>query len=306
VVPSSSESQVRAEASPVNVALPTETHGKPLRSAVDLVLVPVAVTDALNRPVLNLGRDNFKIYENREPQDIQFLSREDAPISVGLILDFSGSMINKFDAERAAVTQFFNNANPQDDYFVIAFSDRPRLIADSTQSISELQETLASTVPKGTTSLLDAIYFGVAKMRFARRALLIISDGGDNHSHYNARETRELAQEADVMMYSIGIFDDMPLPVFKTFEEKLGKRLLVEITDVTGGRTITADNRDKIPEIAARVSRELREQYVLAYRSTRTSLHDGKWRKIKVQVVASEGPRPLHVHHKTGYIAPAE
>ena len=309
VVPRRLDSSSAETAAPAgNAGLKADAQLKPLRAAADLVLVPVAVTDALNRPVLDLQRDNFRVYENKEQQRIQFFSKEDAPISVGLILDFSKSMRNKFDVERAAVTEFFNNANPQDDYFAIAFSDRPRLIADSTQSITELQETLAATHPSGATSLLDAIYFGVAKLRSARyrrRALLIITDGGDNHSHYSLRETKELAREADVMMYSIGIFDDMPVPVFKSIEEKLGKRVLTEITEVTGGRTIAADDRDKVPEIAATVSRELREQYVLAYHSNRAA-HDGKWRKIRVQVIASLGSQPLHVHHKTGYIAPGE
>ncbi|HXW93528.1 MAG TPA: VWA domain-containing protein [Terriglobales bacterium] len=283
-----------------------DAHTKPVRADVDLVLVPVVVTDAMNSPVLNLKKDDFAIDENDERQQIQFFSKEDAPISVGMILDFSKSMSNKFEAERAAVTEFFKNANPADDYFAIAISDRPHLIADSTQSIDDLEQKLAMAIPAGNTALLDAIYLGVTQMRFARyrrRALLIISDGGDNHSYYNERETKALAQEADVLMYSIGIFDNMPVPVFKTIEEKLGKRLLTGITELTGGRTVAADDRDKIPEIAAALSRELREQYLLAYRSTHP-LHDGKWRKIRVQVIAPDGAQPLHVHYKKGYLTP--
>jgi Ca-activated chloride channel homolog len=283
-------------------------HPKPLRADVDLVLVPVTVTDSLNRPVVDLEKDNFRVYENEKEQDIRFFSKEDAPISVGVILDFSKSMSNKFDAERSALAEFFKNANPEDDYFAIAFSDRPSLIADSTQSITDLQDKLALAVPTGNTALLDAIYMGVAKMRSARyqrRALLIISDGGDNHSYYNSRETKKLVEEADVLMYSIGIFDNMPVPVFKTIEEKLGKRLLTDVTELTGGRTIAADNRDQIPEIAAEISRELRQQYVVAYRPSQLS-HDAKWRKIRVQVKPPEGPGPLHVHYKRGYIAAAE
>jgi len=283
-------------------------YTKNLRADVDLVLVPVTVTDSLNRPVIDLEKDNFRIYENDNQQTIRSFSKEDAPISVGLILDYSLSMNNKFEAERAAVAEFFKNANPADDYFAIAFSDRPKLIADSTQSLADLEDKLALAMPAGNTALLDAIYLGIDKMRFARyerRALLVISDGGDNHSYYNTRETKKLVEESDVLLYSIGIFDNMPVPVFKTIEEKLGKRLLTELTDLTGGRTIAADNRDKIPEIAATVSRELRQQYVLAYKSDR-DLHDGKWRKIKVQVEASGEAQPLHVHYKRGYIAPAE
>jgi Ca-activated chloride channel homolog len=281
---------------------------KRLRADVDLVLVPVTVTDSLNRPVIDLEKDNFRVYEDDNQQNIRFFSKEDAPISVGVILDYSLSMSNKFEAERTAVAEFFKNANPADDYFAIAFSDRPKLVADSTQSLTDLQDKLALAIPAGNTALLDAIYLGMDKMRFARyerRALLIISDGGDNHSYYNTRETKKLVEESDVLLYSIGIFDNMPVPVFKTIEEKLGKRLLTDLTDLTGGRTIAADNRDKIPEIAATVSRELRQQYVLAYKSDR-DVHDGKWRKIKVQVVSSSSAQPLHVHYKKGYIAAGE
>jgi Ca-activated chloride channel homolog len=282
-----------------------DAHTRPLRADVDLVLVPVTVTDAMNQPVLNLKGEDFSVYENDERQRIQFFSKEDAPISVGMILDFSKSMSNKFEAERAAVSEFFRNANPEDDYFAIAISDRPKLIADSTQSIDDLQAKLALATPDGNTALLDAIYLGVAQMRFARyqrRALLIISDGGDNHSYYNERQTKALVEEADVLMYSIGIFDNMPVPVFKTIEEKLGKRLLTRITELTGGRTIAADERDRIPQIAAAVSRELRERYVLAYRASHRQ-HDGKWRKIRVQVITASGAQPLHVHYKKGYFA---
>jgi Ca-activated chloride channel family protein len=300
------QSAAKADAVSIKGEPKLDAHMKPLRAGVDLVLVPVTVTDALNRPVTELAKRDFAVYEDNKPQQIQVFSKEDAPLSVGMILDFSKSMTNKFEMERAAVAEFFKNANPQDDYFAIAFSDRPKLIADSTQSIGDLQSKLTLAVPAGNTALLDAIYLGVAKLRSARyqrRALLIISDGGDNHSHYNPKETKRLAQEADVLMYSIGIFDNMPVPVFKTIEEKLGKRLLTEITELTGGRTITADNRDKVPGIAAAISRELREQYVLAYRSTHAE-HDGKWRKIKVQVTASTEVPPLRAHYKTGYIAP--
>jgi Ca-activated chloride channel homolog len=277
-----------------------------LRVDVDLVLVPVAVADGENRPVTDLKQPDFMLLEGEQRQQIQYFSKEDAPISVGLILDVSKSMSNKIDTERAALAEFFKNANPEDDYFVITLSDRPRVIADSTQSFDEINNKLGLVIPNGNTALLDGIYLGVAKMRSARyqrRALLIISDGGDNHSRYRTREIKDLVQEAGVLIYSIGIFDNMPVPVFKSIEEKLGSHLLTEITEATGGRTIAADSRDKVPAIAATVSRELREQYLLGYRSSNAS-HDGKWRKIKVKVSASTGVPPLRAYYKPGYYAP--
>ena len=281
-------------------------HTRPLRADVDLVLIPATVTDGKNRPVTDLHKQDFIVYEENELQVIRNFSTEDAPISVGLILDVSKSMSNKFETERTAVAEFFKSANPEDDYFVITLGDRPRIIADTTQSLDQIEAKLTRVIPNGNTALLDGIYLGVDKLnsaKYQRRALLIVSDGGDNHSHYTAKEIKSLVQEADVLIYSIGIFDNMPVPVFKTIEEKLGKRLLTQITEETGGRTIAADDRNKVPDIAAAISQELREQYLLGYRSSNAA-HDGKWRKIKLQVSASEGVPPLHAYYKRGYIAP--
>jgi Ca-activated chloride channel homolog len=295
-----------SKAEPSDVDSPLNAHTRPLRADVDLVLIPTAVVDGKNRPVTDLQKQNFAVYEENEPQEIRNFSTEDAPISVGLILDVSKSMSNKIETERTALAEFFQSANPEDDYFVITLGDRPRIIADTTQSLDDIEAKLALVIPNGNTALLDGIYLGIDKLnsaRYQRRALVIISDGGDNHSHYTAREIKRLVQEADVLIYSIGIFDNMPVPVFKTIEEKLGKHLLTQITELTGGRTIAADDRTKVPEIASEISRELRQQYLLGYRSS-NSLHDGKWRKIKVQVNSSESVPPLHAYYKKGYVAP--
>jgi len=282
---------------------PALRHLRPLRFDVDLVQVPVTVTDAKNRPVMGLKQHNFTVYEDEQRQDVQFFSDEDAPISVGLILDLSKSMSNKIVTEREAVEQFFNNANPQDDYFVVTFSDRPRLLANSTQSIEDIQQKLATVVPDGQTALLDAVYLAVAKMhkaRHRRRALLIVSDGGDNHSRYGLKEIKSLVQEADVQVYAIGIFDSL-LP-FRSFEEFMGKRWLGEITDATGGRTISADSIGKVPEIAANISREMRNQYVLGYKPDKDAAN-GRWRKIRVHVNPPEGTTRVQAYYKKGYLA---
>jgi len=279
---------------------------KRLRIDVDLVLVPATVTDRLNRPVIDLHKQDFGLYEDDAQQTIRYFAAEDEPISIGLILDVSKSMANKIETERASVKAFFQNANPQDDYFVISLANRPRVIADTTQSLEDIEGKLALVIPDGNTALLDAIYLGVSKMRearYPRRALLIISDGGDNHSHYTAKETKRMVTESDVLVYSVGIFDSLPVPVFKTIEEKLGQRLLMDITQASGGRTIPADHREKVPEIAAIISRELRQQYVLGYKSN-NAVHDGKWRKIKLQITAQAGDPPVRAYYKKGYIAP--
>ncbi len=276
-------------------------RAKPLRADVDVVLVPITVTDPMNRPVLGLQKQDFRVFEDNTLQQVQYFSAEEAPISVGLLLDTSKSMANKFVTERAAAEEFFKNANPQDDYFVITFADRPRLLDTSIQSLEDMQETLTADTPDGHTALLDAIYLAIARMRSARyerRALLIISDGADNHSRYGLKEVRRLVEEANVDVYAIGIFDSM---LFRSFEEMMGKRWLAEITNVTGGQTVAASSLDKVPELAAAVSRQMRNQYVLGYRPQNVT-RDGKWRKLKVHVTPSAGTQ-VQTHYKKGYLA---
>ena len=279
-----------------------QSANRPIRVGVDVVLVPVTVTDSMNRPVLGLEKQDFTLLEDDQPQEIRYLWSEDAPISVGILLDLSRSMGNKIDDARAAVGEFFKTANPEDDYFVVTFADRPQVLADATQAVGSIQAKLASATPTGHTALLDAIYLGIDKMhsaRYSRRALLIISDGGDNHSRYSKQDIRRVVQEADVQIYAIGIFDS----VFKTPEEWAGKRLLTEITEATGGRTLTLNNPRRLPNLAATVSLELRNQYVLGFRPAR-SAGDHRWRRIKVKTTASRGEAPLQVHSKRGYLGP--
>jgi Ca-activated chloride channel homolog len=272
-----------------------------LRVDAEMVLVPVTVTDGMNRPVMGLDKRNFALSESGQQQQIRSFSTEDSPISIGVLMDMSLSMKNKISTAREALGDFFDNSNPEDDYFVITFSNRPKLLADSTRSTNSIQNQLALEEPNGNTALLDAIYMGLTKLRSAkyqRRALFIISDGGDNHSRYLPKEIKSLVQEADVEIYAIGIFDS----IFKTYEEWAGRRLLTEITEATGGRTITVDDVDKLSEAAATVSRELRSQYVLGYQPA-DGVHDAKFHKIKVQLAPPLPSAPLHVYNKKGYFA---
>jgi Ca-activated chloride channel family protein len=279
---------------------------KSFRANVDLVLVPVTVTDSFNRPVLDLPQQTFTLFEDGVEQQIRHFSCEDAPISVALVLDYSGSMKNKIEYEREAVREFFTYANPEDEYFIIAVSSKPSLIASSTESIGTIEERLTSAKPQGGTALYDAVYLGISKLRTARyqrRALVIVSDGGDNRSRYSLKETRSVIEEANVLTYGIGIFDDFPVPLFKTIEERWGRKTMGELTDASGGRTIPADDRRQIPQIAALISRELRDQYVLGYQPS-NQMHDGKWHRIRVRLAAAATPR--HVHYREGYVAPAQ
>ena len=278
-------------------------HGKPITVDVDLVLVNVTVTDDWNRIVTGLDKENFTVLEGNELQQVRHFSSEDAPLSLGVIFDMSGSMSDKITKAREAVIEFMKTANPQDEFFMITFNDRPELRADFTKSVEEVQGKLVYTVPEGRTALLDAIYMGISKMKDARnskKALLIISDGGDNHSRYTEREIKSMVKEADVQIYSIGIFTAGATQP----EEIAGPALLTEISDVTGGRMFTLNNPNELADVATKIGIELRNQYVLGYRPSNKT-KDGHWRKIKVKLIPPKGLPHLNVYAKTGYYAPA-
>lgn len=274
-----------------------DAHVNPFRINVDLALVSVAVTDNMNHVITGLKKDAFSLFENDVQQEIQQFSTEDGPISVGLILDFSKSMSNKMEAQRAAVEAFFQNANADDDYFVVTVSSRPRMIADRTQSIHSIQSALGEVTPAGSTALLDAIYLGADQMRHARyprHALLIISDGGDNHSRYKLKDVKAMIRESNIETYAIGLFDTA---LFKTYEEFMGKKWLGQITDATGGRTVTVNNLAGLPDAAASISWELRNQYILGYRPRSSEMSDER-RKIKVRVADPAGSDSLHAYYR--------
>jgi Ca-activated chloride channel family protein len=281
-----------------------QLHAPMIKSKVDLVLVPVTVTDPLNRLVTGLDKENFEVYEGKDRQEVRHFSAEDAPISLGVIFDMSGSMASKIERAREAVVDFFKTANPQDEFFLITFSDKPEEVSDFTQSIDDLQGKLVFTIPKGRTALLDAIYLGISKMRqakYPKKSLLIISDGGDNHSRYTEGEIKSLVKEADVMIYSIGIYDHY----FATEEERLGPQLLGDISELSGGRAFTIDNPNDLADVATKIGIELRNQYVLGYRPKNPG-HDGKWHKIRVKLLPPKGLPPLHVYAKAGYYASSQ
>jgi len=276
-----------------------------LRVAVDLVLVPVTVTNSHNQAVTNLDERSFAIYENDERQEIRHFYIEDSPISVGLVVDISRSMRSKMEMVKAAVREFFNNANPDDDYFAVTFASRPKLLANPTQSIGTLESKLAQVNADGNTALLDAISMGISKLqnaRYGRRALLIISDGGDNNSRFRLNDIKKLVQESDVMVYAIGIDDEFNLPLFKSLDDRVRKHCLEEITDASGGRTIMVNNLARVPDAAATISRDMRNQYVLGYKPSNRA-HDGSWRRIKVRVASIATEPPLQAFYKRGYLS---
>lgn len=280
----------------------TNRNVNTIRTHSELVLVPVTVTDPMNRVVVGLEQENFQLFEGKHTQEIKHFSREDVPVSLGIILDTSGSMVSKIERARGAVQTLLEESNSQDEFFLITFSDKPHLAQDFTPAIQDVQDKLLFAKPKGSTALLDALYLGMNKMKeakYARKALLIISDGGDNHSRYSEREVKTRIKESDVLVYSVGLFDRE----FSTHEELMGPGLLTDISEVTGGRCYTLDNPTFLPVIAQHIGLELRNQYVLAYTPNKAT-NDGKWRKINVKLKQLPKKVPhLSVHARTGYYA---
>lgn len=295
---------VRPDAAPKADLTPSE---RPIRVAVDLVQVAVSVIDPYNRFVTGLDKEHFQIYEDDEPQTISHFSSEDVPISVGIIFDTSGSMADKIDKSRMAMNQFFRTANPADEFFVISFNDRPTEVSGFTNDVDKLQAKMTFTEAKGRTALIDAIYLGMNEMRkakYSRKVLLIISDGGDNHSRYSEQDIRRIIKEADVQVYAVGIYEPYSSRG-RTPEELAGPSLLTELAEMTGGRQFPVDNLNDLPDIARKISRELRNLYVIGYSPTNNKL-DGKWRKIRVKLFPPKGLPPLHLFAKSGYYAPVQ
>jgi Ca-activated chloride channel homolog len=274
-----------------------------IKADVNLVLVPVSVTDPMQRLVHGLQQENFQVFEGHKSQEITGFSSEDAPVSIGIILDSSGSMIDKLARVREAIHQFCATSNLQDEFFLIEFSDTPRLAVDFTNSSEDIEKELVFARPHGRTALLDAIYMGLRQMknaRYEKKALLIISDGGDNHSRYSEREVKSAAKEADVMIYSIGTFDHY----VATQEELMGPTLLSAIAEPTGGRAFVLQNINEMPSVAQHIGSELRTQYMLAYRP-KEAPHDGKWHRIRVKLRLPRKLAYLQPHFRTGYYASA-
>lgn len=281
------------------------THTNRLISNVDLVLVPVTVSDSMNRVVAGLNKGNFLVFDDKEQQVIEHLSSEDVPISIGIVFDASGSMASNHKIERAreAVVELLRTSNAEDEALLISVADKPQVQADFTTFIDAIDAALVSLRPQGSTALLDGIYLAISRMRearYSRKAILIISDGGDNHSRYNEREILDLVKESDVVIYSIGIYDGF----FHSEEECFGPQLMSEISELTGGRVFIVNNPIDLADAAARVGTALRSEYVLGYRPT-TRHRDGKWHRIRVKVVTpKEFPR-VQVNAKKGYYAPS-
>ncbi len=274
-----------------------------LRVDSSLVLIPVHVTNAAGASVNGLKGEDFRILEDGVEQTIVSCGIEDAPVSIGFLFDASASMRSKMNKSTEAAAAFFRTANREDEFFLVEFNDKARLMAPFTLHWDDIYERIVHTRPTGPTTLIDAMYLSLAQMkhaRYARKALVILSDGGDNWSRHSARELERTLLESDVQVYALGIYD----PEMHTSEEKNGPQLLERLTAETGGPHYRVGDLDGLPAISARMGRELRSQYLLGFYST-NGTQDGKYRRIQVKLAAPKS-HELHLTYRRGYYAPGD
>ncbi|MDA2933289.1 VWA domain-containing protein [Acidobacteria bacterium AH-259-D05] len=266
------------------------------RVNVDTVVVRITVTDPLNRYVVGLEKEHFRIYENKLEQALTHFSNDKSPISVGIILDMSGSMGDNILSARSSVIRFLEQGDPQDEYFLITFNERSALARDFTNRSENIRNEISIKSPKGRTALYDAMYLGMEKIREGRhqkKALIVITDGEDNSSRYTFSELKEFVKESDVQIYVIGERSDMGY----------GRSIISEIVRLTGARAFFPNNFKQLDYFCDLIHSELRNQYLVGYTPTNRK-GDGSWRKIKVQLNPPEGMPKLKVRAKEGYFAP--
>jgi len=272
----------------------------------DLVLIPVMVTDRQDRLITGLERDHFRLWDEKTEQIISHFASEDVPVSVGLVFDCSGSMTSKLAESRAAVAEFLRSANPEDEFSLVTFNDRAELAVPFTSEIGEIQNRMIFITSRGRTALLDGIMLSMNEMgraKHRRKAILIISDGGDNHSRYSTREVKERLRESDIQVYSIGIAGS-PSVQFRTMEEQDGPALLDDIAKQTGGRLFQVNDIAELKGIAVKISNALRNQYVLGYVPT-AGMRDGKYHRVRVRIAQPKGEPSFRTSFRSGYLAPA-
>lgn len=282
-------------------------HTRPIQVNVNMVMVGVTVTDPYDRIVTGLDKNNFEVFDEKVPQEIASFSTEDAPISAGMIFDSSGSMSDKIEKSKEAALQFFKTSNPEDEFMLIQFNERPDLISSFTSKFEKLQDRLLFVKSGGRTALLDAIYLGLNEMkkgRSSRKALLVISDGGDNHSRYTENEIKRAVRESDTQIYAVAVLEPLASRN-RTPEEAAGPSLLSDLATVSGGRMFSVEDPSELPDIAEKISIELRNEYVIGYKPSNL-VRDGRWRRIKVKLDPPRGLPPLQVYARTGYYAPTQ
>ena len=268
---------------------------------VDLTLVNATVSDGSNATISGLESKHFQVWEDKVEQKIEYFSSEERPVSIGVIFDVSGSMQEKIAAARRAVAAFLEASNSQDEFFLVQFNDHAELAEPFTRDISKLQTQLIFNRTKGMTAIYDAVYLGLETLKEsgnAKKALLLVTDGEDNYSRYRESDIKQLVQERDVQIFAIGIAPDIHGGGLS------GRLIIQELSDISGGKAFFPTSVYDLKDICEKIASELKNQYVLGYRSTNQA-RDGKFRKIRLKVTPPAGTPHVVVHARSGYYAPA-
>ncbi len=274
----------------------------------DLVQIPVTVLDGSGRVVPGLEKEHFTLFEDKIQQVITHFAAEDAPASIGLVFDTSDSMGPRMNRAHEAVQALLKSANPADEFFLVQFSSHATLAAGMTNHSEEIARHVAMMQVGGSTALLDAVALAMDEMKnaqYLRKAIVIISDGDDNSSRCSVSELKKIVREGDVLIYAIGITDDFDYSLNRPGYKLTGPALLNEIATQTGGRLFEVRKLKQLPDIAAKISGWLRNQYVLGYASENRQ-RDGQYRRVQVKLTRPKGFPRLHAFWRLGYYAPAE
>lgn len=274
-----------------------------LRSDSSLVIIPTWVTTANGASVTNLTRENFHLADDNAEEPISYFARDDAPLSIGLLFDASGSMRSKMAKASEAVAEFFKTANKDDEFFLVEFNDRAKLTVPFTQDTAGIESRIRRTKPFGRTSLFDAIDIALRQMKkgaHMRKAIVIISDGGDNWSRHTATEIRRILAESDVQLYAMGIFD-REISAKSPVETRNGPALLEELAAETGGREYPVEDLNDLPAISARIGADLRSEYLLGFYTS--GPRDGRYHHVQVKLALPRTEAPLRANYRRGYYA---
>ncbi len=291
-----------------------EDTGDIVSLTAELVLLDVTVVDHRNRVVPSLGKDQFVVYENGVRQEIAFFSREETPVSLGLVIDTSGSMRRKLSKVVAAAKSLMRQGHPEDEYFLVEFKGEAELVEDFTQDVALIHEALENMIASGQTALLDAVYLSVEHAqkygRHRRKAILLITDGEDRNSYYTRDHVLERLRGSDVQVYVVGFTEGIhEAAIFRQTEsrrisgqEKKARKLLEELARESGGRAFFPQSLEELDTIANAIARELRTQYTLGYYPSHPE-RDGSWRSVRVEVLPDKDRGPLTARTRAGYYA---
>jgi Ca-activated chloride channel family protein len=272
------------------------------------VQLPISVLDKEGRPVDGLTKDHFQIFEDKVQQTIKTFKHEDIPLSIGLIIDNSGSMRSKRERVNSAALAFVRESNPDDETFIVNFDDSAYLEQDFTGSIGDLIDALDNIDARGETALYDAIYLSADHVKAGKRdkrALLLITDGEDNVSKYGINKVIEALKQSKVTLYTVGLLEenDQRGGLFKKPPSKKAKEDLEKFAEITGGQAFFPKNLDEVEELVKHIAHDLRNHYTVSYTPTNAKL-DGSYREISVKVNAPKNLGKITWHTKQGYYAP--